>query len=155
MHQCLAQPVFWERGEFPFELIPKLRDLQIVGDTMQGYGTVPMTAVGQGLISYEMARLDGSIGTFLGVHVGLAMQSIYKLGSEEQCERWLPAMASFEKIGAFALTSPITAPTQSRSRRPHGATGTRGSSTVASGGQATPCGATSSWSSHVTSMTAR
>jgi glutaryl-CoA dehydrogenase len=97
---------FWERGEFPFELIPKLRDLQIVGDTMQGYGTVPMTAVGQGLISYEMARLDGSIGTFLGVHVGLAMQSIYKLGSEEQRERWLPAMASFDKVGAFALSEP-------------------------------------------------
>jgi glutaryl-CoA dehydrogenase len=97
---------YWERGEFPFELIPKLRDLQIVGDTMEGYGTVPMTAVGQGLISYEMARLDGSIGTFLGVHVGLAMQSIYKLGSEEQRERWLPAMADFEKIGAFALTEP-------------------------------------------------
>ena len=97
---------FWERGEFPFELIPKLRDLQIVGDTMQGYGTIPMTAVGQGLISYEMARLDGSIGTFLGVHVGLAMQSIYKLGSEEQRERWLPAMADLIKIGAFALTEP-------------------------------------------------
>ena len=51
---------FWERGEFPFELIPRLRELQIVGDTMHGYGTVPMTAVGQGLISYEMARLDGA-----------------------------------------------------------------------------------------------
>jgi len=97
---------YWERGEFPFELVPKLRDLQIVGDTMEGYGTVPMTAVGQGLVSYELARLDGSIATFLGVHVGLAMQSIYKLGSEEQRARWLPAMADLSRVGAFALTEP-------------------------------------------------
>jgi glutaryl-CoA dehydrogenase len=97
---------FWERGEFPFELIPKLRDLEIVGDGMEGYGTTPMTTVGSGLISYELARIDGSIGTFLGVHVGLAMQSIYKLGSEEQRERWLPAMARFDTVGAFALTEP-------------------------------------------------
>jgi glutaryl-CoA dehydrogenase len=97
---------YWERGEFPFELVPKLRDLQIVGDTMEGYGTVPMTAVGQGLVSYELARLDGSIATFLGVHVGLAMQSIYQLGSEEQRTRWLPAMADLSRIGAFALTEP-------------------------------------------------
>jgi glutaryl-CoA dehydrogenase len=97
---------YWERGEFPFELIAKLRELNIVGDTMRGYGTVPMTAVGQGLVSYELGRLDGSIGTFLGVHVGLAMQSIYMLGSEEQRERWLPAMARLDRIGAFALTEP-------------------------------------------------
>jgi Poly-beta-hydroxybutyrate polymerase (PhaC) N-terminus/Acyl-CoA dehydrogenase, N-terminal domain len=81
---------YWERGEFPFELVPKLRDLAIVGDGMRGYGTVPMTAVGQGLVSYELGRLDGSVGTFLGVHVGLAMKSIYLLGSPEQRERWLP-----------------------------------------------------------------
>lgn len=97
---------YWERGEFPFEFVPKLRELDIVGDTMQGYGTTPMSAVGQGLISYELGRLDGSIGTFMGVHVGLAMQSIYILGSEEQRQRWLPSMARLERIGAFALTEP-------------------------------------------------
>ena len=97
---------YWERGEFPFELVAKLRELGIVGDGMRGYGTVPMTAVGQGLVSYELGRLDGSIGTFLGVHVGLAMKSIYLLGSEAQRERWLPSMARLETIGAFALTEP-------------------------------------------------
>ena len=97
---------YWERGDFPFELLPRLRELSIVGDTMQGYGTVPMTAVGQGLISYELGRLDGSIATFFGVHVGLAMQSIYQLGSEEQRQRWLPAMANLDQIGAFALSEP-------------------------------------------------
>lgn len=97
---------YWERGEFPFEVVPKLRELRIVGDTMTGYGITPMTAVQQGLVSYELGRIDGSIATFLGVHVGLAMQSIYQLGSEEQRQRWLPGMAELDRIGAFALTEP-------------------------------------------------
>src|SRR6266481_3563916 len=97
---------YWERGEFPFELVPKIAALNIVGDTMKGYGTTPMSAVGQGLISSELSRIDGSFATFFGVHVGLAMQSIYILGSEEQKQRWLPPMAKLEKIGAFALTEP-------------------------------------------------
>ena len=97
---------YWERGEFPFELVPKFATMNIVGDTMRGYGTTPMTAVGQGLISAELSRIDGSIATFFGVHVGLAMQSIYILGSEEQKQRYLPPMARLEKIGAFALTEP-------------------------------------------------
>jgi glutaryl-CoA dehydrogenase len=54
----------------------------------------------------EWARADGSIGTFFGVHSNLAMQAIDMLGSDEQRERWLPAMAALEKIGAFALTEP-------------------------------------------------
>jgi glutaryl-CoA dehydrogenase len=97
---------YWERDEFPFELIPKFAELNIVGDTMVGYGTTPMSAVGSGLAMYELSRVDGSIGTFFGVHVGLAMQSIYLLGSEEQRQRWLPPMARLETIGAFALTEP-------------------------------------------------
>jgi len=97
---------YWERDEFPFELVPKLAGLNIVGDTMAGYGTTPMSAIGSGLLMYELSRVDGSIGTFFGVHVGLAMQSVYLLGSEEQKQRWLPQMARMEKIGAFALTEP-------------------------------------------------
>jgi glutaryl-CoA dehydrogenase len=97
---------YWERDEFPFELVPKFAGLNIVGDTMAGYGTTPMSAVGAGLLAYELSRVDGSIATFFGVHVGLAMQSIYLLGSEEQKQRWLPPMATMEKIGAFALTEP-------------------------------------------------
>jgi glutaryl-CoA dehydrogenase len=54
----------------------------------------------------ELNRGDGSLGTFLGVQAGLAMQSIAMLGSEEQKVQWLPAMAQLTKIGAFALTEP-------------------------------------------------
>src|SRR5260370_35868909 len=62
---------YWERGEFPFELVPKLAELNIVGDTMVGYGTTPMSAVGSGLLPYERRRGDGSSATFVAVHVRL------------------------------------------------------------------------------------
>ena len=98
---------YWERCEFPLELIPKLAALIIVGDHNLGdYGCTPMSAVANGLITYELSRIDGSVCTFFGVHVGLAMQSINLLGSEEQRRRYLPAMARLERIGAFALTEP-------------------------------------------------
>jgi glutaryl-CoA dehydrogenase len=54
----------------------------------------------------ELSKGDPSISTFMGVHGGLAMGSIYLCGSEEQKQRWLPAMARMETIGAFALTEP-------------------------------------------------
>src|SRR4051812_24181797 len=78
----------------------------IVGGTIEGYGCPGMSAVSAGLVAAELARADGSVGTFNGVHSFLAMQSIALLGSEEQRERWLPAMARLEKIGAFGLTEP-------------------------------------------------
>ena len=97
----------WERAEFPFELIPKIAALNVVGDhNMRDHGCRPMSAVGSGLVTMELSRIDGSIATFLAVHVGLAMQSINLLGSEEQKRRYLPQMAKLEKIGAFALTEP-------------------------------------------------
>ena len=65
-----------------------------------------MSSVAAGLVAQEWARSDGSVGTFFGVHSFLAMQAIGMLGSEEQKQRWLPAMARIEKIGAFALTEP-------------------------------------------------
>jgi glutaryl-CoA dehydrogenase len=97
---------FWERAEFPFELVPKLAATGITGGTIEGYGCPGMSAVSAGLVACELARGDGSIGTFNGVHSFLAMQSIALLGSEEQRERWLPEMARLEKIGAFGLTEP-------------------------------------------------
>src|SRR5207237_2891903 len=97
---------FWERAEFPHQLIPKIAELGIAGGTVEGYGSAGMSAVAAGLVAAEWARADGSIGTFYGVHSFLAMQSIAMLGSEEQRERWLPAMARMEKIGAFGLTEP-------------------------------------------------
>src|SRR5689334_19358472 len=97
---------YWERAEFPFELVPKIAELGISGGTIEGYGCPGMSAVSAGLVAAELARADGSIGTFNGVHSFLAMQAIAMLGSEEQRERWLPEMARLDRIGAFGLSEP-------------------------------------------------
>ena len=98
---------YWERAEFPWPLIEALAKLGIVGDGIEGYGCPPMSPIASGLVHTELNRGDGSLGTFLGVQAGLAMQSIAMLGSEKQKQRWLPEMARLEKIGAFALTEPL------------------------------------------------
>jgi glutaryl-CoA dehydrogenase len=97
---------YWERAEFPWPLIQKLGRLGIVGDCIEGYGCPPMSPIASGLVHMELNRGDGSLGTFLGVQAGLAMQSIAMLGSKEQKQRWLPGMAALDKLGAFALTEP-------------------------------------------------
>ena len=97
---------YWQRAEFPFELIAKMAELGIVGDGIEGYGCPQMSPTASGLINMELSRGDGSLGTFLGVQSGLAMRSIALLGSEAQKQRWLPGMAALEVIGAFALTEP-------------------------------------------------
>jgi len=95
---------YWDKAQFPFELIPKIAELNIAGTTIQGYGCPGISHVAAGLLAVEMARGDGSLNTFFGVHSGLAMSTIEILGSEEQKEKWLPPMARMEKIGAFGLT---------------------------------------------------
>jgi glutaryl-CoA dehydrogenase len=97
---------YWERAEFPRELVRRLGELGLVGDGIEGYGCPAMSPLAAGLVSMEINRGDGSVGTFLGVQAGLAMRSIAMLGSEAQKERWLPALARVEQIGAFALTEP-------------------------------------------------
>jgi glutaryl-CoA dehydrogenase len=97
---------YWEKAELPWHLFRRLPELGIVGETIQGYGAAAMSPLACGLVHMELHRGDGSLGTFLGVHAGLAMQSIAMCGSEEQKQRWLPAMSTMDKIGAFALTEP-------------------------------------------------
>jgi glutaryl-CoA dehydrogenase len=97
---------YWERAEFPWPLVEKLAKLGVVGDGIEGYGCPPLDPLSRGLVYMELSRGDGSLGTFVGVQAGLAMQSIAQCGSEEQKQRWLPGMAALEKIGAFALTEP-------------------------------------------------
>jgi len=97
---------YWTREEFPFDLLPGLAALGIAGLACDGYGCPGGSSLLDGMIALELARVDSSIATFMGVHGGLAMGSIYLCGSEEQKQRWLPAMARMERIGAFALTEP-------------------------------------------------
>jgi glutaryl-CoA dehydrogenase len=104
-----VQPVinhYWISEEFPHDLLPGLRQLGIAGLSYDGYGCAGGGCLLDGMIAMELARVDSSIATFLGVHSGLAMGSIYLCGSEEQKQRYLPDMARMEKIGAFGLTEP-------------------------------------------------
>jgi glutaryl-CoA dehydrogenase len=97
---------YWTREEFPFDLVPGLAELGIAGMAYPGFGCPGGGSLLDGMIAMELARVDSSIATFMGVHGGLAMGSVYLCGSEEQKQRWLPSMARMEKIGAFALTEP-------------------------------------------------
>src|SRR5436309_3692048 len=98
---------YWVRDAFPFDLLPAIKELGIGGVAMKGYGCAGGSLALLGFIQMEIARVDPSFSTFLGVHNGLAMGSIYIDGSEEQKQKWLPPMARFEKIGCFGLTEPL------------------------------------------------
>ncbi|HEV2371746.1 MAG TPA: acyl-CoA dehydrogenase family protein [Streptosporangiaceae bacterium] len=97
---------YWERAEIPWPLIRRLPGLGIVGEDITGYGCPGMSPLACGLVTMELHRGDGSLGVTLGVHSGLAMRAIALCGSDEQKQRWLPAMARMELLGAFALTEP-------------------------------------------------
>ena len=98
---------YWDRAQFPFELLPGLGELGLVGGTLpEEYGCAGWNNVAYGLAIAELARGSGSLATFLHVQSGLAMTTIHELGSEEQKRRWLPPMARCEKIGCFGLTEP-------------------------------------------------
>jgi alkylation response protein AidB-like acyl-CoA dehydrogenase len=98
---------YWVEDSFPFELLPAFKETNLSGVGMQGYGCPGGSTLLFGLVAMEMARVDSSIATFFGVHSGLAMGSIYLVGTEEQKQKWLPLMARMEKIGCFGLTEPL------------------------------------------------
>src|SRR5262245_35200306 len=97
---------YWGRAEFPLELIADYGALGIAGLPYRDHGRLGRSALLDGLVMKELARIDCSMATFHGVHSGLAMGSIDLCGSEEQKQRWLPAMRRAEAIGAFGLTEP-------------------------------------------------
>ncbi len=98
---------YWQRDEFPRHLIPRFRDLGLIGEVFEPDGSrKPEAAVTEGIVTMEMARVDVSTATFFGVHAGLALWSVILGGSEEQKREWLPLMMHFDTVGAFGLTEP-------------------------------------------------
>ncbi len=97
---------YWTRAKFPHELVPGMAELGIAGLPHDAPGCPGRSSLLDGMVHMEMARTDASIETFMGVHGGLAMGSIALCGSQEQQERWLPAMARMELLGSFGLTEP-------------------------------------------------
>jgi glutaryl-CoA dehydrogenase len=93
-------------GTFPVDLIPKLGDLGVFGATLEGYGCAGLNHVAYGLIMQELERGDSGLRSAASVQSGLVMYPIYAYGSEAQKTRWLPALATGEKVGCFGLTEP-------------------------------------------------
>ncbi|MGO4585805.1 acyl-CoA dehydrogenase family protein [Arthrobacter sp. 2RAF6] len=97
---------YWNRSDYPLHLIKRLGDLDLLRDGIDVEGFEPMSKMAAGLVTMELSRGDGSIGTVVGVQGGLALRSVAYCGSPEQKHRWLPALARGEEYGAFALTEP-------------------------------------------------
>jgi glutaryl-CoA dehydrogenase len=94
----------FEQQRFPRELIPRIASLGLLGSSFDGYGCANLNAVCYGLICQELERGDSALRSFVSVQSSLVMFPIHTYGSDEQKQRWLPAMASGEAIGCFGLT---------------------------------------------------
>ncbi|MGO1542789.1 MAG: acyl-CoA dehydrogenase family protein [Gulosibacter sp.] len=98
----------WANEEFPYDLVKPLAKLGIYGMLFDESKQFESTSRFRGWVTLELARVDASLATFFGVHVGLGMNSIGILGSPEQRAEWLPKMARGEVIGACGITEPLS-----------------------------------------------
>jgi glutaryl-CoA dehydrogenase len=96
----------FEKGTFPTELIPEIAKLGLLGCNLHGYGCAGVSEVAYGLAMQELERGDTGIRSFASVQGSLVMYPIHTFGSEEQKQKYLPAMARGEIIGCFGLTEP-------------------------------------------------
>jgi glutaryl-CoA dehydrogenase len=94
----------FDEARFPAELVPEIAALGLLGSSLEGYGCAGLNAVSYGLICQELERCDSGLRSFVSVQSSLCMYPIHAYGSEEQKQRWLPAMATGEVIGCFGLT---------------------------------------------------
>jgi len=93
-------------GRFPRELVKPMGELGFFGASLKGYGCAEMSNVEYGLVMQELERGDSGVRSFVSVQSALVMYPIYAFGSEEQKQKWLPAMQKGEKLGCFGLTEP-------------------------------------------------
>lgn len=96
----------FEQHTFPTELIPQVAELGLLGSSIDGYDCAGLNSVCYGLICQELERGDSGLRSFVSVQSSLVMFPIHAYGSDEQKDRWLPAMARGEAIGCFGLTEP-------------------------------------------------
>ncbi|XP_021769685.1 acyl-coenzyme A oxidase 4, peroxisomal-like [Chenopodium quinoa] len=112
VRECMEKEVapimaeYWERAEFPFQIIPKLGALHIAGGSIKGYGCPGLSITGNAIATAEVARVDASCSTFILVHSSLAMLTIALCGSEDQKKNYLPSLAQLKTIACWALTEP-------------------------------------------------
>lgn len=96
----------FEKHVFPRHLIGEVAELGLLGSSIEGYDCAGLNSVSYGLICQELERGDSGLRSFVSVQSSLVMYPIHAYGSEEQKQRWLPAMARGEAIGCFGLTEP-------------------------------------------------
>jgi glutaryl-CoA dehydrogenase len=97
---------WFEAGTFPKELAEEMGALGLLGMHLEGYGCAGTSATQYGLACLELEAADSGTRSFVSVQGSLAMFPIWKFGSEEQKQEWLPPMAAGEAIGCFGLTEP-------------------------------------------------
>ena len=97
---------WFEAGIMPREIAPELGKLGLLGMHLTGYGTAEMGAIAYGVACRELEAADSGLRSLVSVQGSLAMFPIWKYGSAEQKEEWLPRMAAGEAIGCFGLTEP-------------------------------------------------
>jgi glutaryl-CoA dehydrogenase len=94
----------FDEARFPSELVPEIAGMGLLGSSLEGYGCAGLNSVSYGLICQELERCDSGLRSFVSVQSSLCMYPIHAYGSEQQKQRWLPAMAAGEIIGCFGLT---------------------------------------------------
>jgi glutaryl-CoA dehydrogenase len=97
---------WFEQGILPRELFGELAQLGLLGMHLEGYGLPGASSVAYGIVCRELEAGDAGVRSAVSVQGSLAMYAIWRWGSEEQKERWLPAMHTGEAIGCFGLTEP-------------------------------------------------
>jgi glutaryl-CoA dehydrogenase len=97
---------WFEQAILPRELVQEIGKLGLFGMHLEGYGLPGASAVAYGLTCMELEAGDSGVRSLVSVQGSLAMFSIWKWGSEEQKQRWLPGMHTGELIGCFGLTEP-------------------------------------------------
>ncbi|HUB52980.1 MAG TPA: acyl-CoA dehydrogenase family protein [Terracidiphilus sp.] len=96
----------FREDRFPRELVPLMGEMGFFGATIDGYGCAGMSNVEYGLVMQELERGDSGLRSFVSVQSALVMYPIHAFGSDEQKNKWLPALATGEKLGCFGLTEP-------------------------------------------------
>ncbi len=96
----------FEDATFPLDRVGEIAALGLLGMHLDGYDCAGMSAQSYGLACRELERGDSGLRSFVSVQGSLCMFPIWKYGSEEQKQQWLPKMAAGEVIGCFGLTEP-------------------------------------------------
>ncbi|GFP93024.1 acyl-coenzyme a oxidase 4 peroxisomal [Phtheirospermum japonicum] len=97
---------YWEKAEFPFEVVPKLAALRVAGGSIKGYGCPNLSITANAVATAEVARVDASCSGFILVHSSMAMLTIALCGSEAQKQKYLPSLAELKTVACWALTEP-------------------------------------------------